>query len=63
MDRGAAERIGLDHAFVVALPHGGSKLAVAVPSDDARALANEDNLRRLDTLDPDDRGVCDIWER
>ena len=64
LDRGAAERIGLDRAFIVALPYGGNQAGRRRPFPDeaARALANEDNLTRLQALDPDDRGLRDIWE-
>jgi integrase len=41
--------------FMAAAPRGSGGEA-------ARALANEDNLTRLQTLDSDDRGLRDIWE-
>lgn len=64
LESGAAERIGLDRAFVVALPPGGHQggRRRPFPDDVARALADEDNLARLETLDHDDRGLRDIWE-
>ncbi|MFE5125128.1 tyrosine-type recombinase/integrase [Streptomyces sp. NPDC056669] len=65
MDSGTAHRIGLDQAFIVALPHGGhSKAGRRKPYSDetARALANETNLQRLDSMDAEDRGLRDIWE-
>jgi integrase len=64
LDAGAAERIGLDRAFIVALPYGGNQVGRRrpFPDDIARAQANEDNLTRLQALDPDDRGLRDVWE-
>jgi integrase len=32
------------------------------PDDVARALADEDNLRSLDALDSEDRGLRDVWD-
>ena len=65
LEMGAAQRIGLDHAFIAALPYGGtSKGGRRRPYSDetARALANEENLKRLDSMDGEDRGLRDIWE-
>lgn len=64
MDTGRAERIGLGRAFIVALPHGGAKGGRRRPFPDevARALADEDNLRNLESFDIADRGMRDIWE-
>ncbi|MGI5445758.1 tyrosine-type recombinase/integrase [Streptomyces sp. CA-243310] len=65
MDSGATERIGLDRAFIVALPRGGASPSGRrrpFSDDVARALADEANLRVLDALDGEDRGLRDIWE-
>ena len=66
METGAADAIGLDRAFIAALPPGGkeAKRSRGPFSDEvARALAGEDNLRRLaEDYDPRDRGLRDIWE-
>lgn len=63
---GSAERVGLDRAFVTALPLAGKHIQrTRSPFSDevARALADETNLRRLaETYDPGDRGLRDIWE-
>ena len=66
METGAADAIGLDRAFITALPPGGKdvKRSRGPFSDEvARALADEGNLRRLaEKYDPRDRGLRDIWE-
>jgi integrase len=64
METGGLEQLGLDRRFVVALPHGSHKGGRRRPFSDnaAEALADEQNLRRLDSLDVDDRGARDIWE-
>ncbi|GAO06668.1 hypothetical protein TPA0598_01_10390 [Streptomyces lydicamycinicus] len=64
MDTGADERIGLDRSFIVAAPYGKGTRGRRnpFPDDVARALANKDNLRDLQALDADDRGLRDIWE-
>jgi integrase len=66
METGAADAIGLDRAFITALPPGGRELKRSRgPFSDqaARALADEGNLRRLaEDYDPRDRGLRDIWE-
>ncbi len=65
MDAGQAQLIGLDHAFIVALPYGGGSRGgrrKPFPDDVARALAHEANLKHLETMDVEDRGLRDIWE-
>jgi integrase len=63
-DSGEAERIGLPRAFIVALPAGGHQggRRRPFPDDVARALADESNLRHLESFDIEDRGLRDIWE-
>ncbi|AZQ37699.1 site-specific integrase [Streptomyces cyaneochromogenes] len=65
LDSGEAQRIGLDRIFIVTLPHGGGgKAGRRRPFSDevARALANEQNLKCLDEMDLEDRGLRDSWE-
>ena len=66
LESGVADAIGLDRAFIAALPYGGpdTKRSRSPFSDDAaRALADEDNLRRLsEVYDPNDSGFRDVWE-
>ncbi|MFD8362370.1 tyrosine-type recombinase/integrase [Streptomyces hygroscopicus] len=66
LESGEAERLGLDRAFITAMPAPGRAIVRSRPpfSDGvARALANEANLRRLaQTYDPFDRGLRDAWE-
>ncbi|MFI7132232.1 tyrosine-type recombinase/integrase [Nonomuraea sp. NPDC050153] len=65
LESGYAEQIGLSRTFITAFPHGKTKLRRRRPFDDqtARALADPENLRRLETEhDPRDNGLCDIWE-
>nr|WP_243876102.1 site-specific integrase [Streptomyces sp. 846.5] len=65
METGRALELGVDNAFVVALPHGGSKRGGRrKPFSDevARALADGANLHRLDDMDAEDRGVRLVWE-
>ncbi|MEV7739118.1 tyrosine-type recombinase/integrase [Streptomyces sp. NPDC088921] len=63
---GHAERLGIDTGFLTAIPFGGTGLKQRSRnpfSDDvARALMDETNLRRLEELDLNDRGLRDIWE-
>lgn len=63
---GHAERLGIDTGFLTAIPFGGTGLKQRSRnpfSDDvARALVDETNLRRLEALDLNDRGLRDIWE-
>lgn len=65
MDSGDAQRIGLDRAFIVTLPYGGSSKGgrrKPYSDDTAHALADEANLKSLDSMDVEDRGLRDIWE-
>jgi integrase len=66
LESGAADAIGLDRAFITALPPGGGGVRRSrSPFSDkaARALADNDNLRRLaEVHDPNDDGLRDIWE-
>ena len=67
MDTGATDRIGLAREVVVAVPTAGATTGRIprrpFPDEVARALADEDNLRRLAAAhDPDDRGLRDMWE-
>lgn len=61
-----AERIGLDRAFIAAMPVGGPgtpRSRNPFPDQVARALADEANLQQLaDGYDPRDRGLRDMWE-
>lgn len=65
LDSGQAQRLGLEHAFITAMPSGGRLIRRArspFPDDVARALADEPNLQRLAARDPRDWGLRDIWE-
>jgi len=66
LETGAAERLGLDRAFITTIPTaGGEPLRSRSPFPDAvaRALADDANLRLLaETYDPDDHGLRDVWE-
>ena len=66
LETGDSQRIGLDRAFITALPWGGSdpkKSRSPFTDEVAQALADEDNLQRLaNEYDPNDRGVRDVWE-
>ena len=67
MDTGAADRIGLAREFIVAVPTAGATTGRTprrpFPDEVARALADENNLRRLaEVYDPQDRGLRDMWE-
>lgn len=66
MDRGTAERLGLDREFITAMPHAGASTGRArrpFPDEVARALAAETNLTQLAAdNDPQDWGLRDIWE-
>jgi integrase len=65
---GHAQQIGLDHAFITAMPSAGGEKTPRrsrrpFPDDVARALADETNLAQLaETHDPLDQGMRDIWE-
>ncbi|WP_411146842.1 tyrosine-type recombinase/integrase [Streptomyces sp. x-80] len=66
LENGAAEQLGLDREFIIAMPFaGGEPLRARRPFPDevARALADEANLAHLaQTHDPDDQGMRDVWE-
>ncbi|MFE3943249.1 tyrosine-type recombinase/integrase [Streptomyces sp. NPDC059118] len=64
METGEVERLGLDRAFVLALPPGKrtQRRRRPFPDDVAKAVANQSNLQALDALDVDDRGLLDCWE-
>jgi len=66
LESGEAERLGLDRAFIAAMPAPGRTVSRSrQPFADgvARALADETNLLRLaGTYDPFDRGLRDAWE-
>jgi integrase len=66
LETGGSDAIGLDRAFITALPPGGHdpRRSRGPFSDEAaRALADEANLRRLaGDFDQNDRGIRDIWE-
>lgn len=66
LDNGGAERIGLNRAFITAVPVGGPgtpRRRNPFPDEVARALADESNLRQLaEDHDPHDRGLRDMWE-
>jgi integrase len=66
LETGTADAIGLDRAFITAIPPGGPGTTRSrSPFSDAaaRALADEASLRRLtDVHDPNDIGFRDVWE-
>jgi len=64
LESGAADKIGLDRAFIITLPYGKVPVGRRRPfSDDVgRELARESNLRILEGFDPNDRGARDVWE-
>lgn len=66
LDSGSADQIGLDRAFIAAMPVGGPgtpRSRNPFPDEVARALADEANLQQLaDGYDPHDRGLRDMWE-
>ncbi|MEV8058759.1 site-specific integrase [Streptomyces antimycoticus] len=66
LESGEAERLGLDRAFIAAMPVPGRMVSRARPpfaDGVAHALADETNLLRLaETYDPFDRGLRDAWE-
>ncbi|UXY25991.1 tyrosine-type recombinase/integrase [Streptomyces sp. HUAS TT20] len=64
LELGEAERLGLAREFIITIPLSTAKSGRRRPFPDgvARALAGEDNLRRLEDFDLDDRGLRDIWE-
>ncbi len=66
LESGEAQRLGLDRAFITAMPPAGAMIRRTrspFPDGVARALADGANLRKLaDTFDPFDRGLRDAWE-
>jgi integrase len=66
LDSGEADTLGLPREFIIAMPFGGSSSKKArnpFTDEVARALADEDNLRRLaKDYDDNDRGIRDAWE-
>ncbi|MFE4612127.1 tyrosine-type recombinase/integrase [Streptomyces niveus] len=64
LETGECERIGLDRAFILALPAGkrSKRRRRPFPDEVAKALASESNLQAFQALDGDDRGVRDVWE-
>jgi integrase len=65
LESGEDQRLGLDRAFITAMPAAGIQRRARSPFSDevARAVADEANLRQLaDTYDPLDLGLRDIWE-
>ena len=65
LETGKTEPLGLDRGFIWALPPGGRKPhRIRSPFSDATAaaLADPDNLTKLESLDVTDRGLRDIWE-
>jgi integrase len=66
LESGEAERIGLNRAFLTAMPAPGPIIRRArspFPDAVARALGDEVNLRKLaEVYDPRDRGLRDAWE-
>ena len=68
LDTGRAEQLGLDRAFITAMPaaggaSGGKPRRRPFPDDVARALADQANLAQLAAIhDAGDQGLRDIWE-
>jgi integrase len=68
LDTGRAEQLGLDRAFITAMPgagstHGGRPRRRPFPDEVARALAGPVNLAQLAAVhDAGDQGLRDIWE-
>jgi integrase len=65
LDPEAPGQIGPGREFIRAFTGGGAKLdrtRSPFTDDAARALADEDNLRRLAEIDVTDRGLRDAWE-
>ncbi|MCP9209440.1 tyrosine-type recombinase/integrase [Streptomyces sp. NEAU-Y11] len=64
LETGDCERLGLDRAFVLAVPtlQRVKRRRRPYPDDVAKAVANEANLQALDAQDVDDRGLRDAWE-
>ena len=66
LETGTADAIGLDRAFITAIPSGGpgtTRSRSPFSDEAARALADEGSLRRLaEDHDPNDVGFRDAWE-
>jgi integrase len=66
LESGEAERLGLDRAFITAMPQPGTIIRRArppFPDGVARALADDANLNKLaSAYDPCDRGLRNAWE-
>jgi integrase len=66
LDAGETQLIGLERAFVLALPGGGSDFSrrrrKPFPDDVVRAVTDERNLEALAGADVEDRGLRDVWE-
>ena len=67
LENGAADRLGLDREFIIAIPTAGATPGRTprrpFPNEVARALADEANLAELSArYDASDGGVRDIWE-
>jgi integrase len=67
LENGAADRLGLDREFVIAIPTAGATTGRTprrpFPDEVARALADEANMAGLDArYDVNDCGLRDIWE-
>jgi integrase len=67
LENGAADRLGLDREFIIAIPTAGATMGRTprrpFPDEVARALADEANLSELaGRYDPGDLGLRDIWE-
>ncbi|MFF2412273.1 hypothetical protein [Streptomyces sp. NPDC058092] len=58
------ERLGLDRAFILAIPAGKRTKGRRrpFPDDVSTAVATETDLQALAARDVDNRGVRDIWE-
>jgi integrase len=67
LEDGAADRLGLDREFIIAIPTAGATMGRTprrpFPDEVARALADEANVAELaERYDPGDLGLRDIWE-
>lgn len=64
LETGDSERLGLDRAFILAIPGvaRAKNRRRPFPDDVAKALAAEANLQALEGKDPGDAGLRDMWE-
>jgi len=66
LDSGEADRLGLNRAFIIAIPSSGRIIRRSrrpFPDEVARALADPANLDQMAAVhDPGDRGLRDVWE-